>query len=144
MSDGIMIDIKESNHTPTEYEMSDYIKNKLWDDFCDYLKEKYHIHPLFTFSKCSMEYGWNIKFKKGSRAVCTVYPRQGYFCIMIVVGTKEKAGFEEMMHSLSDDIIQIYRDTREWNGQRWLLIDLEDDDKNYQDVKRIIDLRMHK
>lgn len=129
MSDGIMIDIKELNHTPTEYEMSDYINNNLWDDFCDYLKEKYHIHPLF---------------KKGSRAVCTVYPRQGYFCIMIVVGTKEKAGFEEMMHSLSDDIIQIYRDTREWNGQRWLLIDLEDDDKNYQDVKRKIDLRTHK
>lgn len=130
------------NHIPTKYEMNNYINNNLWDDFCNYMKEKYNIDPKFEFSKCSFEYGWNIKFKKGSRSLCTVYPRENYFTIMVVIGQKEKDTFEKMLSSLSPDLQQIYNKTKEGNGQKWLMIDLEDDDIRYNDVKRIIDIRI--
>lgn len=130
------------NHIPTKYEMNNYINNNLWDDFCNYMKEKYNIDPKFEFSKCSFEYGWNIKFKKGSKSLCTVYPRENYFTIMVVIGQKEKDTFEKMLLSLSPDLQQIYNRTKEGNGQKWLMIDLEDDDIRYNDVKRIIDIRI--
>lgn len=130
------------NHIPTKYEMNNYINNELWTDFCKYIKETYNIEPKFEFSKCSFEYGWNIKFKKGSKSLCTVYPRENYFTVMIVIGSKEKATFEEILPSLSSDLQQIYMTTKEGNGQKWLMIDLEDDDSRYADVKRILDIRM--
>ena len=130
------------NHIPTKYEMNNYINNNLWDDFCNYMKEKYNIDPKFEFSKCSFEYGLNIKFKKGSKSLCTVYPRENYFTIMVVIGQKEKDTFEKMLSSLSPDLQQIYNKTKEGNGQKWLMIDLEDDDIRYNDVKRIIDIRI--
>lgn len=35
----------------------------------------------------------------------------------------------------------IYRQTQEGNGQRWLMIDLEDKDELYRDVQRLIGIR---
>lgn len=137
-----MFNRETCNHIPTEYEMNNYINNDLWKDFCKYIKEKYNIDPKFEFSKCSFEYGWNIKFKKGSKSLCTVYPRENYFTVMIVIGQKEKDIFEKMLSSLSIDLQQIYKMTKEGNGQKWLMIDLEDDDIRYNDVKRIIDIRI--
>lgn len=128
---------------PTFMELSDYINNPLWDKFLKYMIEKYNIEPIFEFSKCTFEYGWNIKFKKKSKSLCTVYPRENYFVVMIVIGKKEKPHMEEILSSLDKDIQDIYFETKEGNGQKWLMIELEDDDKRYNDVKKIIDIRAH-
>ena len=129
------------NHIPSEYEMSNFINNELWDKVCEFMKSNYNVNPIFEFSKCSLEFGWNIKFKKGSRTLCTVYPRENYFCVMIVIGKKEKEQFENMFHSFCIEIQEIYGDTREFNNQKWLMIDLEDEDKKYEDVKKILNIR---
>lgn len=129
------------NHIPSEYEMSNFINNELWDKFCEFMKSNYNVNPIFEFSKCSLEFGWNIKFKKGSRTLCTVYPRENYFCVIIVIGKKEKEQFENMFHSFCIEIQEIYGDTREFNNQKWLMIDLEDEDKKYEDVKKILNIR---
>lgn len=136
-----MFEKENFNHIPTEYEMKEYINNDLWMDFCEYMKDTYNAVPKFEFSKCSWEYGWNIKFKKGSKSLCTVYPRENYFTILIVIGKNEKKTFEDMFLSFSNDIQNIYKETPEGNGQRWLMIDLEDNDIRYKDVKKIIEIK---
>nr|WP_278601144.1 hypothetical protein [Clostridium tertium] len=35
----------------------------------------------------------------------------------------------------------IYHETKEGMGQRWLMIDLEDKDKKFSDVLKLIDVR---
>lgn len=122
---------EDFRHIPTEYEMTEYINNELWEDFCQYMKNTYNLIPKFEFSKCSLEYGWNVKFKKGSKSLCTVYPRENYFTILVVIGKNEKKAFKEIFLSFSSDIQQIYRETPEGNNQKWLMIDLEDNDKRY-------------
>ncbi len=136
-----MFSKEDFKHIPSEYEMSNFINNELWDKFCEFMKSNYNVNPIFEFSKCSLEFGWNIKFKKGSRTLCTVYPRENYFCVMIVIGKKEKEQFENMFHSFCIEIQEIYGDTREFNNQKWLMIDLEDEDKKYEDVKKILNIR---
>ena len=53
----------------------------------------------------------------------------------------EKENFEEMLSLFCYEIQQIYNNTEEGNNQRWLMIDLEDKDKRYEDVKKIIEIR---
>ena len=137
-----MFDKENITYTPTIEELKDYINNPLWDKLCTYIQDHYHVHPKFEFSKCSFEYGWNVKFKKGSRSLCTVYPRENYFCVMIVIGKKEKVIVEPQLSTFTPDIQKIYKNTKEGNNQRWLMIDLEDDNQRYNDVKRLIDIRM--
>ncbi len=126
---------------PSAAEMSGYIHNPLWDSFCAYMAETYGALPAFTFSKCGMEYGWNAKFKKGSRALCTVYPRENFFVAMVVVGRREQAQVESELPSFCPEVQRIYRETAGGNGQKWLMIPLESGDETYRDVKRLIQIR---
>ena len=139
-----MFEKENFNHIPTECEIRAYINNDLWIDFCEYIKNIYNVVPKFEFSKCSWEYGWNIKFRKGSKSLCTIYPRENYFTILIVIGRNEKKLFEDNFSSFSNDVQKIYKETLEGNGQRWLMIDLEDNDIRYKDVKKIIEFRANK
>lgn len=126
---------------PDVQKFGEYINNPLWSIFVNYMKEKYNVNPVFEFSKCSWEYGWNAKFKKSGKTLCTVYPKENYFTIMIVIGKNEKENFEKIFSSLTKQIQNIYVNTEEGNGQRWLMIDVEDDDNRFEDVKQIIEIR---
>lgn len=65
----IMLDRKDSQSMPTQQDMSPYIHNPLWNLFYQYMIDQYHITPKYEFSKCSWEYGWNIKMKKRSKNI---------------------------------------------------------------------------
>ena len=41
----------------------------------------------------------------------------------------------------NNEIQEIYRQTKEGNGQRWTMIDLEDTGSLYDDVLRFIEIR---
>lgn len=136
-----MIDIKNYNYCPDIDEISRYIRNSLFDDFCAEIIKIYNVKPKLEFSKCSWEPGWNIKFKKSEKTLCTVYPRENYFTVLVVIGKKEKETTEELLINLSPLIQSIYHETKEGMGQRWLMIDLEDKDKKFSDVLKLIDVR---
>ena len=60
---------------------------------------------------------------------------------MIVVGIKEKALVESVLPECTAEISNIYHQTEEGNGQRWLMIDLVDKEDLYSDVLRLIRIR---
>ena len=136
-----MFDRRDPAQAPNPEELAGYIKTPLWEEFCGYMEETYGVRPRVEFSKCGMEYGWNAKFKKGSRALCTVYPREGWFTAMVVVGRRERPALEAALPTLCPELRQLWENTAEGNGQRWLMIGLEDRDGQYEDAKRIIALR---
>lgn len=111
-----MFNREDMSHKPDIMTISEYVNNPLWDEFIHFMKEKYNVQPIFEFSKCSWEYGWNVKFKKSNHSLCTLYPRENYFIAMIVIGKHERERFEEILPSLSEAIQQIYSDTKEGNG----------------------------
>ena len=79
--------------------------------------------------------------KKAGKTLCTIYPRKNYFIVMVVIGKKEKEQTQLILHELSDSIQEIYHNTKEGNNQRWLMIDLKDNDEVYKDTLRLIDIR---
>lgn len=60
---------------------------------------------------------------------------------MIVVGEKEKMPVEAVLLELSPYLRGIYAQTKEGNGQKWLMIDLEDEGDVYRDAMRLIQIR---
>ncbi|MBS6395566.1 MAG: DUF3788 domain-containing protein [Clostridiales bacterium] len=135
------IDLKDMNHVPTLEEFASCVRNELFGEFCKFMQSTYRANAKIEFSRCSWEYGWNVKFKKSGRTLCTLYPREGYFTALVVIGKGEKEAAEQILPELPSVLGEIYHQTEEGNGQRWLMVDLEDQDEVYAGVKRLIQLR---
>lgn len=136
-----MLDLQNKQYRPTLEEIGQYVGNPLLMQFCTELKTEYQCSEAIEYSACSMEKGWNIKFKKAGRALCTVYLREGYFTAMVVVGRKEKERVDAILPDCTEELQEIYARTKEGNGQKWLMIDLEDDGELYRDTLRLIAIR---
>ena len=65
----------------------------------------------------------------------------GYVMVMIVIGKKEKEAFLGQLPGVCNEIRQIYEETKAGNGQKWLLFDLKQHGKQYEDVKKILAIR---
>lgn len=125
---------------PVLEEVEAYIKNPLFKELCDHFEEMYHCFPQFNYSRCSMAMGWNLKFKKSSKNICTLYPQVGYFDVLIVIGKKEKEAFEKLLPNLSYSFQRVYAETKEMMGQRWLMLSVEDPSQ-FEDLKKCILVR---
>lgn len=136
-----MIDLYDKNELPTLEELSAFIQNPVFDRFCSEIKETYNCREKIEFSSCSWKPGWNVKFKKSGKTLCTVYPGETFFTVMVVIGKKEKEPVERLLFNCTKQLREIYAQTEEGNGQRWLMIDLVDNDDLYGDVLRLIEIR---
>lgn len=61
--------------------------------------------------------------------------------MLVVVGNKEKEQVENLLPQMSAEIQKIYAETKEGNGQRWLMIDLKTRGAVYSDVLKLIRIR---
>lgn len=136
-----MIDIRGKAYCPSLEEMGAYIGNPVFSEFCHEVERNYRCRGTLEFSSCSWEYGWNIKFRKSGKSLCTVYPREGYFTALVVVGQKETEAVEALLWECTPAIQELYHKTKTGNGQKWLMIDLEDKDEVYRDVFRLMEIR---
>lgn len=136
-----MIDLQDKSTCPALEEINEYVRNPVFTLFCSEIKDTYKCNEKIEYSSCSLEKGWNIKFKKAGKTLCTIYPRENYFTVMVVVGKKEKASVEEMLPKCTGKLQDIYHQTQEGNGQRWLMIDIEDKDDLYHDLLQLIQIR---
>ncbi len=136
-----MIDLKDKNVVPTLEELGQAVKNPVFLQFCSEIKDTWKCKEAIEYSSCSWEPGWNVKFRKSGKTLCTIYPRECYFTVMIVINKNQKEAVEEILPGCSPELQERYDQTTEGNGQRWLMIDLEDKDALYHDVLSLIQIR---
>lgn len=132
---------QDSAHIPQIEDFRAVIHNRLFEEFLQSMKAVYSCEPQMEFSKCAWEYGWNMKFKKKGRNLCTLYAREQYFTLLIVIGKKEAPFLEAMLPQLDAVLQEIILETAEGNQQRWLMIDVEDEGSLYQDIWKLLALR---
>lgn len=136
-----MIDIQDRAYYPVLEEIGEYVNNPVFTQFCTDMKTRYNCNEKIEFSSCSWEYGWNVKFRKAGKNLCTIYPKEEYFSVLVVIGQKEKKAVEAILQECTAELKDIYNQTKTGNGQKWLMIDLEDKEKMYADIFRLIDIR---
>ena len=79
---------------PTLEEAGTFAGGLLSGDFMGFMAENCPAAPKLEYSGCTMQPGWNIKFKKNGKNVCTLYPLDGYFICMILIGGDAMAEME--------------------------------------------------
>ena len=91
-------------------------------------------------SRCSMQAGWNIKYKKAESLFVHSIRCRAIFIALVVVGSREFTEAEFLMPQCSDYVQTVFKNTKTGNGQKWLMLDVRDREI-MDDVFRLINLR---
>lgn len=125
---------------PTPEDISAFISNPIWEDLNAFLQTAYTAVPRYSYSKCSAAPGWNVKYQKGGRALCTLYPMSGYFITLIVIGERESVQTELALPFLTEYVRTLYTNAPVVMGGKWLMIEVRSAEV-LQDVRSLIGLR---
>ena len=87
-----------------------------------------------------MDKGWNVKYKKGSKSLCVLYVRSGWFTAMVTLGAKQVMELEPLLSTFSVAFRRMYEGTPLFNGGKWLVVDVKDD-KQFIEVQRLMLLK---
>ena len=72
---------------PTAQAIRDFVGLDFFVDLDNHLRESYKIKPKFSYSNCAMDKniwrGWNMKYIKSGKTLCTIYPQQGHFMVLV-------------------------------------------------------------
>ncbi|RNM41962.1 DUF3788 domain-containing protein [Eggerthella sinensis] len=109
---------------PSMGDIAAYIDNPLWDSFTAFIDETYGAQPRIEYSRCGGAPGWNVKYKARSRALCTVYPHDGFFICMVSVGSKEKEEAEALVAVADPHVRAVYERSADSSMGRWLMIEV--------------------
>ena len=139
-------DLFDREHEPTEEQVQEFSKTPLWSELTEHLQQTYNIKPKLSYSGCSMDNGywkgWNVKYKKSGKALCSLYPKQGYILALVPVGTKEAAEAELLIPLCDPYTQELYKRTDfGHNGTKSLAFEITNENIIH-DVKQFIDLRV--
>jgi len=138
-------EIWSAEHEPSESQIREFIGTNLWDDLNAHLQQTYNIRPKLFYSDCSMQdgiwKGWSIKYKKGSKALCTLYPKQGHFLALIPIGLREMNEVELLIPTCTEYTQNLFKQTVFGHTGKSLAFDVTDE-SILRDIKSLITIRV--
>ena len=111
----------------------------LWQEFITEVEEDFQTAPKVAFSVCAAKPGWNVKYKKSGKALCTLYPERNAFVALVVLGAKDMVMFEGICRDYTPYINKIYKE-QQYDGPKWLMIRICDRE-TADDVLKLIHLK---
>lgn len=131
-----------SQDTPPDMDdVAEFTDSELFAKLNSFLQESYHAQPKLSYSKCSLQKGWNVKYQKGGKSLCTLYPMMGYFIALVVIGQKEEAEASLLMPQCSSYTKRLFDTTPFSAGGKWLMINVTEPEI-LEDVKNLIKIRV--
>ncbi len=132
------------DNEPTLAQIREFAATPLWDDLAEHLQAAYNAAPKLFYSGCSMDggywMGWNVKYKNGGKALCSLYPKQGYYAALTAVGEKEKAEAELLMPHCDAYTRELYAKTKSGAAGKSLGVEVTSE-SILRDVKALIAIR---
>lgn len=133
-------DRTDGTQKPSLENIGSHVNSPLWEQLREHVETNYQCKPVLEYSRCSSQFGWNVKYKKAGRTLCTLYPMEGYFIALVVVGQREQAETELALPFFTAYLQRLYQETKTGMGQKWLMINVTDD-AVLEDVKQCIAIR---
>jgi AraC family transcriptional regulator len=101
---------------PTDEQIQEFVVTPLWRELAEYLQRTYNVKPKIEYSGCTMDKGawkgWNVKYKKSGKSLCTLYPKQGYFLSLITVSEKDAVEADLVIPLCCDYVKDMYNSTQ--------------------------------
>jgi hypothetical protein len=124
-------------HRPTGAEILETIgQTAAWLDLRQYIETCYGdwAPELKFFAK---QYGWTIRYRKSGKTLCSLFPEQGAFSVLIVLGKKEAEKALAMAGEFGANTRAVLEGTEQLHDGRWLWVRVLDVD-DVEDVKRLL------
>ncbi|HPA54749.1 MAG TPA: DUF3788 domain-containing protein [Bacillota bacterium] len=135
--------ILDGSHTPEYDEIVEYINmpaRDLWRQINGFIQQRYKSLPRIMYSVCSGKPGWNVKYQKSGKSICTLYPEQDGFVALVVVTLDLMPVIEALSGELTEETRQTIRSAKPFNGTKWLMLQVKND-LQLEDVKQLISLK---
>jgi AraC family transcriptional regulator len=134
-------------HEPSEEQIAEFVDSPLWGDLTHYLQQTYRVKPKSSYSGCAMDggiwKGWNVKYKKGGKSLCTLYPKQGYFLSLITIAEKDAAEADFLISHCCEYVQDLYN-RAEFGKNYGKMLGLEvTSEEILRDMKELISLRVN-
>ena len=133
-----------SENEPSESQIKKFVNTPLWDDLDTFLKQTYNVKPKLSFSNCAMDKGmwkgWNVKYKKSGKALCTLYPKQGYIQSLVSIGEREMTEAELLAPLCTEYTQNLFKQSAAGRSSTSLAFIVESKEV-LEDMKKFIALR---
>ncbi len=141
-----MDNMQDPTITPDMLAIAESIKGDAqsrWLGLNAHIQQAFGIKPQIVYSSCSAKPGWNVKYKKSGKALCTLYPEPESFTALVVTGAADMEKFALAQALFSDTLNSLYDRTQLFNNTKWLMIGVKNN-TDLDDVKKLLDLKTSK
>ena len=111
--------------TPTFDDITAYITlpvRSLWLDLNTFIQETFHAAPKITYSICAVKPGWNVKYQKSGKSICTLYPDKDCLVALVVIKEEMAALLQSAKPALHPMILNMVATGKPFNHTFWLMI----------------------
>lgn len=131
---------------PANEQIEAFVATPLWRSLSEHLQQTYQTQPKLTYSGCTMDggiwKGWNVKYVKSGKSLCTLYPKQGYFLSLITVSEKDAAEADLLIPLCCDYVKDAYnRAECGKNGGKMIGLEVTSEEI-LRDIKGLVALRI--
>lgn len=133
-------DLFSRDNQPEITDVAEYIGTKEWDKLYHELTEVIGAKPKLEHSRCSIP-GWNMKFKKKGKNLCTAYPQAGQVQVLIIANQQYQAEIEALIATSDKRVQKAYEKYDFFNGGKWMIFDI-DDEEILADALKLIQFRL--
>jgi Protein of unknown function (DUF3788) len=135
MSVGIFTDKK---HRPTMGQMFEAIdpQQSTWKELTQFIQANYPSQQDFRFY--GKNYGWALRFRKGGKALLSLYPTEGGFTIQVILGAPDTE--KALSLKLGKHVRQIIEQAHPYPEGRWLFIAVKSE-RDIKDVQQLLALK---
>jgi hypothetical protein len=135
--------IMDGSNIPSYAEIIDYINlpaRELWSQINLFLQQRYEASPKIMYSKCSAKPGWNVKYQKSGKSLCTLYPEKDGFVALVVITLDLLPVIEALSEEFTEGVINTIKEARPFNGTLWLMLTVSSAE-TLEDVKQLLLLK---
>jgi hypothetical protein len=125
----------DKEHEPTMEETLATVGSKrgLWEDLIQFIADKYRARGDFKFY--GKNYGWALRFRKGGKALVSLYPGQDSLVVQLIIGPTQAE--EAFRLTLGKNARKALEDAHPYPEGRWLFIGVESG-QDLADVQRLL------
>lgn len=108
---------------------------KTWSAINNFIKDNYDMEMIWdNGGKAGV---FELKYRKGGRTFCALYPREKGICILIIFGKNEREKFEASRGNFSTYINNLYDNTHQYHDGKWLCLDITNSSL-IEDIERLL------
>jgi hypothetical protein len=122
--------IHNSKSFPTFDQISEYINpptRAVWLNMNNFILDTFKASPKISYSVCAGKPGWNVKYQKSGKSICTLYPEKDCLIALVVIKLELAALLQQAQPPLHPLILNMMAKSKPFNNTLWLMIPVGDE-----------------